>query len=64
MKILGCALMGGEISLNGGVSSQYISALMMIAPYMINGLTIKLEGNVISVPYIRMTIQMMWLNTE
>lgn len=59
LKILGCALMGGDISLNGGVSSQYISALMMIAPYMINGLTIKLEGNVISVPYIRMTMQMM-----
>lgn len=59
LKILGCALMGGEISLNGGVSSQYISALMMIAPYMINGLTIKLEGNVISVPYILMTMQMM-----
>ena len=49
LKILGCALMGGEISLNGGVSSQYISALMMIAPYMINGLKIKLEGNIISV---------------
>ena len=59
LKIFGCALMGGEISLNGGVSSQYISALMMIAPYMMNGLTIKLEGNVISVPYIRMTMQMM-----
>ena len=51
--------MGGEISLNGGVSSQYISALMMIAPYMQNGLKIKLEGNVISVPYIQMTMTMM-----
>ena len=59
MRIFGSALMGGEISLNGGVSSQYISALMMIAPYMQNGLKIKLEGNVISVPYIRMTMSMM-----
>ena len=59
LRIFGCALMGGEISLNGGVSSQYISALMMIAPYMQNGLKIKLEGNVISVPYIRMTMSMM-----
>ena len=59
LKIYGSALMGGEISLNGGVSSQYISALMMIAPYMVNGLKIKLEGNVISVPYIEMTIRMM-----
>ena len=59
LRIFGSALMGGEISLNGGVSSQYISALMMIAPYMQNGLKIKLEGKVISVPYIRMTMSMM-----
>jgi len=59
LKIYGSALMGGEISLNGGISSQYISALMMIAPYMQNGLKIKLEGNVISVPYIQMTLSMM-----
>ena len=59
LKIYGSAMMGGEICLNGGVSSQYISALMMIAPYMVNGLTIKLEGKVISVPYIEMTRSMM-----
>lgn len=59
LRIFGSAMMGGEISLNGGVSSQYISALMMIAPYMQNGLKIKLEGNVISVPYIQMTMTMM-----
>lgn len=59
LRIFGSALTGGEISLDGGVSSQYISALMMIAPYMQNGLKIKLEGNVISVPYIRMTMNMM-----
>ena len=59
LKIYGSALMGGEISLNGGVSSQYISALMMVAPMMVNGLKIKLEGDVISVPYIQMTMTMM-----
>jgi 3-phosphoshikimate 1-carboxyvinyltransferase len=59
LRIFGSALLGGEISLNGGVSSQYISALMMIAPYMQNGLKIKLKGNVISVPYIQMTMSMM-----
>ena len=59
LKIVGRALMGGEIRMNGGVSSQYISALMMIAPFMQNGLKIILEGNVISVPYIRMTMSMM-----
>jgi len=59
LKIKGSALMGGEISLNGGVSSQYISALMMIAPFMVNGLTLHLEGKVISAPYIQMTQTMM-----
>lgn len=59
LKIYGSALIGGEISLNGGVSSQYISALMMVAPYMMKGLKITLEGEVISRPYIEMTMQMM-----
>ncbi len=59
LRIFGSALTGGEITLNGGVSSQYISALMMVAPYMQQGLTIKLEGTVISVPYIQMTMSMM-----
>ena len=59
LRIFGSALMGGDISLDGGISSQYISALMMIAPFMQNGLKINLEGKVISRPYIRMTQQMM-----
>ena len=59
LKIFGSALTGGEISLNGGISSQYISALMMIAPYMQKGLKINLQGNVISTPYILMTKKMM-----
>lgn len=59
LKIFGSALMGGEISLDGGISSQYISALMMIAPYMVNGLKITLTGNIISLPYILMTAGMM-----
>ena len=59
LKIYGSALIGGEISLNGGISSQYISALMMIAPYMVNGLKITLTGNIISKPYILMTAGMM-----
>lgn len=59
LQIYGSALPGGEIRLNGSVSSQYISALMMIAPYMQKGLKIILEGNVISIPYILMTLNMM-----
>ena len=59
LRIFGSALTGGEIHLNGSVSSQYISALMMIAPLMQKGLKIYLDGKIISKPYIEMTIQMM-----
>ena len=59
LRIFGSALIGGEIHLNGNVSSQYISALMMIAPCMQNGLKIVLDGKIISKPYIDMTKQMM-----
>lgn len=59
LKIKGSALDGGDIFLSGGVSSQFISALLMIAPTMIKGLNIHLEGDVISVPYIKLTLQMM-----
>ena len=59
LKIKGKKLTGGTISLNGSVSSQYISALMMIASSMSNGLTLKLEGETISRPYIELTRQMM-----
>ncbi len=59
LRILGSALQGGEISLAGNVSSQYISALLMVAPLMEKGLTLHLEGNIISRPYINLTLQLM-----
>lgn len=59
LRIYGSALQGGEISLPGSVSSQYISALLMIAPLTEYGITLHLEGTVISQPYIRMTLQLM-----
>jgi len=59
LQIKGTALNGGDIYLAGDVSSQFISALLMIAPTMNEGLTIHLEGNVISVPYIKLTLEMM-----
>ena len=59
LQIEGQTLKGGEIQLNGGVSSQYISALLMIAPTMTNGLHIHLTGDIISRPYIDLTIQLM-----
>lgn len=59
LRIFGSAMQGGEISLAGDVSSQYISALLMIAPLMENGLTLHLEGSIISKPYINLTLQLM-----
>ena len=59
LKITGCALQGGEIELEGNISSQYISSLLMIAPSITNGLTIKLTGEIISKPYIKLTLSLM-----
>ena len=59
LQIHGRKLSGGAVRLNGGVSSQYLSALMMIAPATQQGLEIQLEGTVISLPYIEMTIRLM-----
>lgn len=59
LRITGKTLSGGEVSLPGNVSSQYISALLMIAPRLQEGLTLHLTGDIISRPYIQMTIEMM-----
>jgi 3-phosphoshikimate 1-carboxyvinyltransferase len=61
LRIRGKKLKGGSLSLDGGVSSQYISALMMIAPCLERGLDLHLEGNIISKPYIQMTVRLMEL---
>jgi 3-phosphoshikimate 1-carboxyvinyltransferase len=52
-------LSGGTVNPDTTVSSQFISALMMIGPVLKGGLTIDLEGEVISVSYIRMTQTLM-----
>lgn len=59
LDICGHELKGGTLTLPGNVSSQYISALLMIAPCMRNGLTLTLTGDIVSVPYIEMTLDMM-----
>lgn len=51
---------GGEaVSLSGSVSSQYISALLMIGPVLPQGLTLNLTGDIVSRPYIDMTLSIM-----
>ena len=59
LHIYGSALQGGEYAIEGGVSSQYISALMMIAPYMEKGLRLQIEGEIVSKQYILMTQALM-----
>lgn len=59
LKITGKTLKGGEIEIDGNVSSQFISALLLISPEFQNGLVIKFKGNVTSRPYINMTLKMM-----
>lgn len=48
-----------EVTIRGDVSSQYISALLMIAPTLPQGLTINLTGDLGSIPYIKMTLEQM-----
>lgn len=59
LRIYGSNLSGGEIEIPASVSSQYISALMMIAPYMTNGLIINLTGKIVSHTYLDMTAGIM-----
>ena len=59
LKIIGKDLNASSVILNAAISSQYISALMLMAPALKNGLTINLEGEITSVPYIKMTLNLM-----
>ena len=59
LKICGRRLKGGCLTLPGNVSSQYISSLLMIGPTLEQGLTLALEGEIISRPYIDMTLAIM-----
>ena len=59
LKIIGTDLNVSSVNLNAAVSSQYISALMLIAPSLKNGLTINLEGKITSIPYIDMTLDLL-----
>ena len=59
LKIKGGAILKGAIKVNARISSQFISALMMIGPYVDNGLEIQLANEPVSKPYIEMTAQLM-----
>lgn len=59
LRIRGKALEGGQLEIAGDVSSQYISALLLIAPTLKNGLDLHLCGEIVSRPYIDLTLHVM-----
>lgn len=59
LKIHGHELLGGQLEIPGNVSSQFISALLLIAPMTKLGLTLHLTGGIVSRPYIDLTINVM-----
>ncbi|PCH70362.1 MAG: 3-phosphoshikimate 1-carboxyvinyltransferase [Bacteroidales bacterium] len=59
LKIFGSNLTGEEVELKGNTSSQYITALLLIAPTLEKGLRIKLTGKIVSRSYIEMTLNIM-----
>ena len=59
LRIRGKQLAGGTVSLPADISSQYVSALLMIAPTTLQGVSLQLVGKVASAPYIKMTIEVM-----
>jgi 3-phosphoshikimate 1-carboxyvinyltransferase len=59
LKISGKKLVNDFVEIEGNVSSQYISALLLIAPTLKKGLKLRFKGEVTSVPYIKMTLQLL-----
>lgn len=59
IKIKGKKLTQNRVSLDANISSQYISALLLIAPKLQNGIEITLKGNITSIPYIKMTLALL-----
>lgn len=59
LKIIGKKLVHNFIEIDGNVSSQYISSLLLIAPLLENGLQLKFKGEITSVPYIKMTLTLL-----
>jgi 3-phosphoshikimate 1-carboxyvinyltransferase len=59
LKIQGQEFLKSEVFLKANVSSQYISALLLIAPSLKNGLNLHLDGKITSIPYIEMTLALL-----
>ena len=59
LRISDGKLKGGKRSINSEISSQYITALLLIGPYLPGGLELFLKGNMVSASYINLTLQLM-----
>lgn len=59
VRVSRAQLRGGEISVRGDISSQFLSALMMIGPLLEGGLSIAVTGSLVSVPYVAITERVM-----
>ena len=59
LRIRGNKIVKNRVALPANVSSQYISALLLIAPKLENGLELVLEGEITSLPYIKMTLDLL-----
>lgn len=59
LEISGTGLGGGEIEIDGSISSQFLTALLMSAPLATDDITIKVKGELVSKPYIDITLDLM-----
>jgi len=59
LEILGTNITENKVSIDGKISSQFISAILLIAPTLKNGIKLKISGEIVSKPYIIMTLKIM-----
>ncbi|WP_026958098.1 3-phosphoshikimate 1-carboxyvinyltransferase [Aliagarivorans taiwanensis] len=59
VKITGTGLKGGKVTIDGSVSSQFLTAFLMAAPYAEGDLEVEISGELVSKPYIEITLKIM-----
>lgn len=59
LQIKGKQLQGGAVEISGKISSQFITALLLVAPYFTDGLELTIKDELVSKPYVHMTIELM-----
>ncbi len=59
LTISGSRLKGGKVEIDGNVSSQFITSILLVAPILKNGIELKINGKLVSKPYIKMTLKLM-----